>query len=117
MKKVKNILTGSLAVLLASTLITTLDKKEADAKSEKEISASEYYNKELASELKGLIAELNVKELATGNMEPYFKRQVKLYGYKAKLALKSNDFTKMSVATNELKKIYKEMDEARGYNR
>ncbi|MQH48791.1 hypothetical protein EI044_26275, partial [Escherichia coli] len=56
--------------------------------------------------------ELNVNVLATGSLDPYYKRNVLMYGFKAKMALKSKNYSKMSIAKEELENIYREIDEA-----
>ncbi|EOA9720546.1 TPA: complement inhibitor SCIN-A [Staphylococcus aureus] len=105
MKIRKSILAGTLAIVLASPLVTNLDKNEAQA-------SNEYQNEKLANELKSLLDELNVNELATGSLNTYYKRTIKISGQKAMYALKSKDFKKMSEAKYQLQKIYNEIDEA-----
>ena len=40
-------------------------------------SSNEYQNEKLANELKSLLDELNVNELATGSLNTYYKRTIK----------------------------------------
>ncbi len=110
MKIRKSILAGTLAIVLASPLVTNLDKNEAQASTSLPTS-NEYQNEKLANELKSLLDELNVNELATGSLNTYYKRTIKISGQKA-MALKSKDFKKMSEAKYQLQKIYNEIDEA-----
>ncbi|MEG3217018.1 complement inhibitor SCIN family protein [Staphylococcus aureus] len=84
----------------------------AKASTYKQITANEYYDQKLAKELKGLLDELNVNVLATGSLDPYYKRNVLMYGFKAKMALKSKNYSKMSIAKEELENFYREIDEA-----
>ncbi|WRN08167.1 complement inhibitor SCIN [Staphylococcus aureus] len=111
MKIRKSILAGTLAIVLASPLVTNLDKNEAQASTSLPTS-NEYQNEKLANELKSLLDELNVNELATGSLNTYYKRTIKISGQKAMYALKSKDFKKMSEAKYQLQKIYNEIDEA-----
>ncbi|HCZ3341775.1 TPA: complement inhibitor SCIN-A [Staphylococcus aureus] len=107
----KSILAGTLAIVLASPLVTNLDKNEAQASTSLPTS-NEYQNEKLANELKSLLDELNVNELATGSLNTYYKRTIKISGQKAMYALKSKDFKKMSEAKYQLQKIYNEIHEA-----
>lgn len=93
MKIRKSILAGTLAIVLASPLVTNLDKNEAQASTSLPTS-NEYQNEKLANELKSLLDELNVNELATGSLNTYYKRTIKISGQKAMYALKSKDFKK-----------------------
>ncbi|API79887.1 inhibitor [Staphylococcus argenteus] len=111
MKIRKSILAGTLAIVLASPLVTNLDKNEAQASTSLPTS-NEYQNEKLTNELKSLLNELNVNELATGSLSAYYKRNIKISGQKAMYALKSKDFKKMSEAKHQLQKIYDEIDEA-----
>lgn len=99
MKIRKSILAGTLAIVLASPLVTNLDKNEAQASTSLPTS-NEYQNEKLAN------------ELATGSLNTYYKRTIKISGQKAMYALKSKDFKKMSEAKYQLQKIYNEIDEA-----
>ncbi len=84
MKIRKSILAGTLAIVLASPLVTNLDKNEAQASTSLPTS-NEYQNEKLANELKSLLDELNVNELATGSLNTYYKRTIKISGQKAML--------------------------------
>ena len=75
MKIRKSILAGTLAIVLASPLVTNLDKNEAQASTS--LPTSNEYQKKLANELKSLLDELNVNELATGSLNTYYKRTIK----------------------------------------
>ncbi|HBI0742122.1 complement inhibitor SCIN family protein [Staphylococcus aureus] len=114
MRGKKHIIAGVLVAVLSTPLVTSFDSKEVKAES---IDANTYINQNLEKELRELLNELNVNELATGSLKPYFKRTVKKYGYKAKAALKSKDFTRMSQSKYELQSIYSEIDKALGYER
>ncbi|HHO6256198.1 TPA: complement inhibitor SCIN family protein [Staphylococcus aureus] len=111
MKIKKHIITTTLAIGVAVSSIG-LHEGAAKASTHKQITASEYYDQKLAKELKGLLDELNVNVLATGSLDPYYKRNVLMYGFKAKMALKSKNYSKMSIAKEELENIYREIDEA-----
>lgn len=67
--------------------------------------SNEYQNEKLANELKSLLDELNVNELATGSLNTYYKRTIKISGLKAMYALKSKDFKKMSEAKYQLQRF------------
>ena len=95
MKIRKSILAGTLAIVLASPLVTNLDKNEAQASTSLPTS-NEYQNEKLANE----------------SLNTYYKRTIKISGQKAMYALKSKDFKKMSEAKYQLQKIYNEIDEA-----
>ncbi|AXS25249.1 TPA: complement inhibitor SCIN family protein [Staphylococcus aureus] len=107
----KCIITTTLAIGVAVSSIG-LHEGTAKASTDKQITANEYYDQNLAEELKGLLNELNVNVLATGSLDPYYKRNVLMYGFKAKMALKSKNYSKMSIAKEELENIYREIDEA-----
>ncbi|MCS5349654.1 complement inhibitor SCIN [Staphylococcus aureus] len=112
MKLKKYILTGSLAVLLSTAAVATLDGNKAEASSKDNyLTQSQYHDKKIADELRSLLKELNPNELATGSLSPYYKRTVVMNGYKARAALKSNNFAQMAEAKVALEKIYKEIDE------
>lgn len=111
MKLKKCIITTTLAIGVA-ILSIGLHEGTAKASTDKQITANEYYDQNLAKELKGLLNELNVNVLATGSLDPYYKRNVLMYGFKAKMALKSKNYSKMSIAKEELENIYREIDEA-----
>ncbi|WP_127938680.1 complement inhibitor SCIN family protein [Staphylococcus aureus] len=111
MKIKKHIITTTLAIGVAVSSIG-LHEGTAKATTDKQIDANEYYDQKLAKELKGLLNELNVNVLATGSLDPYYKRNVLMYGFKAKMALKSKNYSKMSIAKNELQDIYNQIDEA-----
>ncbi|MFA0794770.1 complement inhibitor SCIN-A, partial [Staphylococcus aureus] len=101
MKIRKSILAGTLAIVLASPLVTNLDKNEAQASTSLPTS-NEYQNEKLANELKSLLDELNVNELATGSLNTYYKLTIKISCQKAMYALKSKYFKKMSEAKYQL---------------
>ncbi|EZY61621.1 complement inhibitor SCIN family protein [Staphylococcus aureus] len=111
MKIKKYIIATTLAVGVTASAIG-LYEDAAKANTVEKITANEYYDQKLAKELKGLLNELNVNVLATGDLDPYYKRNVLKYGFKAKLALKSKNYSKMSVAKYELQNIYNQIDEA-----
>lgn len=93
MKIRKSILAGTLAIVLASPLVTNLDKNEAQASTSLPTS-NEYQNEKLANELKSLLDELNVNELATGSLNTYYKRTIKISGLKAMYALSQKTLRK-----------------------
>ncbi|AVP36188.1 inhibitor [Staphylococcus felis] len=108
---IKNfIITSTLATVLSTSFVGGLTLGEADAQTTR--TADEYYDATVKQELQALLNDLNVNELATASLEPYYKRSVKRAGYMAKSALRSNDFYQMSRAKYELQKIYDEIDEA-----
>lgn len=107
----KCIITTTLAIGVTVSSIG-LHEGTAKASTYKQITANEYYDQKLAKELKGLLDELNVNVLATGSLDPYYKRNVLMYGFKAKMALKSKNYSKMSIAKEELENFYREIDEA-----
>ncbi|HEC2146961.1 TPA: complement inhibitor SCIN family protein [Staphylococcus delphini] len=111
MKFKKYILSTSVAVILSSTLVTTTTN-QAEASTGNSITASEYYDSVLKSKLQALVSELNVKVLSTSSLEPYYKRQVNVAGFKAKVALKSGNYRKMAEAKANLESVYKEIEEA-----
>ncbi|HHU6751517.1 TPA: complement inhibitor SCIN family protein [Staphylococcus pseudintermedius] len=111
MKFKKYILATSLVAILSSTAVATTTH-QAEAASDNTITANEYYNRLLKSELQSLVSELNVRTLSTASLEPYYKRQINIIGYKAKAALKSGNYGKMEVAKAELEAIYEEIAEA-----
>nr|WFO04155.1 complement inhibitor SCIN family protein [Staphylococcus aureus] len=92
MKFKKYILTGTLALLLSSTGIATIEGNKADASSlDKYLTESQFHDKRIAEEYKKLTIMMNE--------------------YRAKAALKKNDFVSMADAKVALEKIYKEIDE------
>ena len=103
MKIRKSILAGTLAIVLASPLVTNLDKNEAQASTSLPTS-NEYQNEKLANELKSLLDELNVNELATGSLNTYYKRTIK-FQVKSNVCSKSKDFKKMSEAKYQLQRF------------
>ncbi|MBJ6153955.1 complement inhibitor SCIN family protein, partial [Staphylococcus aureus] len=105
MKIKKYIVATTLAIGVTASGIG-LYEGTAKASTAEQITANEYHNKKIVNELKGLLNELNVNVLVTGSLDPYYKRNVLMYGFKAKLALKSNNYAKMSIAKNELQDIY-----------
>ncbi|HGO1493715.1 TPA: complement inhibitor SCIN family protein [Staphylococcus aureus] len=111
MKLKKYIITTTLAIGVTVSSIG-LHEGTAKASTYKQITANEYYDQKLAKELKGLLDELNVNVLATGSLDPYYKRNVLMYSFKAKMALKSKNYSKMSIAKEELENFYREIDEA-----
>lgn len=107
-----NILTGTLALLLSSTAIATIEGNKADASSKKDyIIQSEFHDKRIAEELRTLLNKSNVYALAAGSLNPYYKRTIMMNEYRAKAALKSNNFAKMADAKVALEKICKEINE------
>ncbi|HDJ3211150.1 TPA: complement inhibitor SCIN family protein, partial [Staphylococcus aureus] len=61
MKFKKYILTGTLALLLSSTAIATIEGNKADASSKKDyIIQSEFHDKRIAEELRTLLNKSNV---------------------------------------------------------
>ncbi|HFV7279528.1 TPA: complement inhibitor SCIN family protein [Staphylococcus aureus] len=112
MKFKKYILTGTLALLLSSTAIATIEGNKADASSKKDyIIQSEFHDKRIAEELRTLLNKSNVYALAAGSLNPYYKRKIMMNEYRAKAALKSNNFAKMADAKVALEKICKEINE------
>ena len=111
MKFKKYIVAGTLAVLLSTTAVSTLDGNKADASSKDYIIQSEFHDKRIAEELKSLLDQSNVNDLAAGSLNPYYKRMIMMNQYRAKAALKSNNFAKMAEAKVGLENIYKEIDE------
>ncbi len=112
MKFKKYIVAGTLAVLLSTTAVSTLDGNKADASSKKDyIIQSEFHDKQIAEELKSLLDQSYVNDLAAGSLNPYYKRMIMMNQYRAKAALKSNNFAKMAEAKVGLENIYKEIDE------
>ncbi|HHV8921005.1 TPA: complement inhibitor SCIN family protein [Staphylococcus aureus] len=112
MKIKKYILTGTLALLLSSTVIATIEGNKAEASSKKDyIIQSEFHDKRIAEELKSLLNQANVYDLAAGSLNRYYKRTIMMNEYRAKAALKKNDFLSMAEAKVGLEKIYKEIDE------
>ncbi|MGF4032513.1 complement inhibitor SCIN-B [Staphylococcus aureus] len=108
MKFKKYILTGTLALLLSSTGIATIEGNKADASSlDKYLTESQ----RIAEELRTLLNKSNVYALAAGSLNPYYKRTIMMNEYRAKAALKKNDFVSMADAKVALEKIYKEIDE------
>lgn len=93
MKIRKSILAGTLAIVLASPLVTNLDKNEAQASTSLPTS-NEYQNEKLANELKSLLDELNVNELATGSLNTYYKRTIKISGQKQCMLLSQKTLRK-----------------------
>ncbi|CDR24125.1 complement inhibitor SCIN family protein [Staphylococcus schweitzeri] len=111
MKVKKYILTGSLALLLTSTAVSSLEGNKAEASSKDNyLTQSQYHDKRIAEELKSLLNKLNPYDLASGSLNPYYKRTIMMNGYKAKAALKSNNYAKMAEAKVALENIYKEID-------
>ncbi|HDP5854975.1 complement inhibitor SCIN family protein [Staphylococcus aureus] len=111
MKLKKCIMTTALAVGVAASSIGVYEGS-AKASTDKQITANQYYDQKLAKELKDSLNKLNVYVLATGSLEPYYERNVLMYGFKAKMALKSKNYSKMSIAKEQLENIYREIDEA-----
>ncbi|SGW46645.1 complement inhibitor SCIN family protein [Staphylococcus argenteus] len=112
MKLKKYILAGSLAVLLSTTAVATLEGNKAETSSyNNNLTQSQYHDNKIADELRSLLNELNPNELATGSLSAYYKRTIVMNGYKARAALKSNNFAQMAEAKVALEKIYKEIDE------
>ncbi|MDU0416741.1 complement inhibitor SCIN-B [Staphylococcus aureus] len=112
MKFKKYILTGTLALLLSSTAIATIEGNKADASSlDKYLTESQFHDKRIAEELRTLLNKSNVYALAAGSLNPYHKRTIMMNEYRAKAALKKNDFVSMADAKVALEKIYKEIDE------
>ncbi|MCM0451172.1 complement inhibitor SCIN family protein [Staphylococcus aureus] len=107
----KCIVTTALAIGVAASSIGVYEGS-AKASTDKQITANEYYDQKLAKELKDLLNELNVNVLATSSLDPYYKRNVQMYGFKAKMVVKSKNYSKMSIAKEELENIYREIDEA-----
>ncbi|HDY4441186.1 TPA: complement inhibitor SCIN family protein [Staphylococcus aureus] len=112
MKIKKYILAGSLAVLLSTTAVSTLNGNKAEASSyDNYLTQSKYHDKKIAEELKSLLDQSYVNDLAAGSLNPYYKRTIMMNQYRAKAALKSNNFAKMAEAKVGLENIYKEIDE------
>ncbi|MGZ1847803.1 complement inhibitor SCIN family protein [Staphylococcus argenteus] len=112
MKLKKYILAGSLAVLLSTTAVATLEGNKAEASSyDNYLTQSQYHDKKIADELKSLLNELNPYDLAAGSLNLYYKRMIMMNEYRAKAALKKNDFKSMAEVKVALEKIYKEIDE------
>ncbi|PCF41199.1 complement inhibitor SCIN family protein [Staphylococcus delphini] len=110
MKFKKYILATSLVAILSSTAVaTTTYQAEAAGNT---TTANEHYNRVLKSELQTLVNELNFRALSTAGLEPYYKRQINVAGFKAKVALKSGNYRKMAEAKAELEEIYEEVAEA-----
>ncbi|ONH14659.1 complement inhibitor SCIN family protein, partial [Staphylococcus aureus] len=82
MKFKKYILTGTLALLLSSTAIATIEGNKADASSKKDyIIQSEFHDKRIAEELKSLLDQSYVNDLAAGSLNPYYKRTIMMNQY------------------------------------
>ncbi|PZJ70102.1 complement inhibitor SCIN family protein [Staphylococcus aureus] len=112
MKIKKYILSGSLAVLLSTTIVATIEGNKAEASSKKDyLIQSEFHDKRIADELKFLLSQSGVYDLAAGSLNPYYKLMIMMNEYRAKAALRSNNFDKMAEAKVALEKIYKEIDE------
>ncbi|HHO6607057.1 TPA: complement inhibitor SCIN [Staphylococcus aureus] len=112
MKLKKYILTGTLALLLSSTAIATLEGNKAEASSyDNYLTESQFHDKRIAEELRTLLNKSNVYTLAAGSLNPYYKRTIMMNEYRAKAALRSNNFDKMAEAKVALEKIYKEIYE------
>ncbi|HDP2765899.1 TPA: complement inhibitor SCIN [Staphylococcus aureus] len=112
MKLKKYILTGTLALLLSSTAIATLEGNKAEASSyDNYLTESQFHDKRIAEELRTLLNKSNVYALAAGSLNPYYKRTIMMNEYRAKAALRSNNFDKMAEAKVALEKIYKEIYE------
>ncbi|ARJ50970.1 complement inhibitor SCIN family protein [Staphylococcus lutrae] len=111
MKFKKYILATSLVAMLSSTAVA-ITAYEFEAAAESHVTASDHYDRALKSELQELVNELNFRALSTAGLEPYYKRQVNVAGFKAKVALKSGNYHKMAVAKAELENIYEEISEA-----
>ncbi|HCD1989847.1 TPA: complement inhibitor SCIN family protein [Staphylococcus aureus] len=112
MKIKKYILAGSLAVLLSTTAVSTLNGNKAEASSQKDyLIQSQFHDKKIAEELKSLLRQSNVYDLAAGSLNRYYKRTIMMNEYRAKAALKKNDFKSMAEAKVGLENIYKEIDE------
>ncbi|HBC4173820.1 TPA: complement inhibitor SCIN family protein [Staphylococcus aureus] len=112
MKIKKYILAGSLAVLLSTTAVSTLNGNKAEASSQKDyLIQSQFHDKKIAEELKSLLRQSNVYDLAAGSLNRYYKRTIMMNQYRAKAALKKNDFKSMAEAKVGLENIYKEIDE------
>ncbi|HCV8486178.1 TPA: complement inhibitor SCIN family protein [Staphylococcus aureus] len=112
MKFKKYILTGTLALLLSSTAIATLEGNKVEASSKKDyIIQSEYHDKQIADELRSLLNKSNVYDLAAGSLNRYYKQTIMMNEDRAKAALRSNNFDKMAEAKVALEKIYKEIYE------
>ncbi|EOT0257953.1 complement inhibitor SCIN family protein [Staphylococcus aureus] len=107
----KCIVTTALAIGVAASSIGVYEGS-AKASTDKQITANEYYDQKLAKELKDLLNELNVNVLATSSLDPYYKRNVQMYDFKAKMVVKSKNYLKMSIAKEEFENIYREIDEA-----
>ena len=73
--------------------------------------SNEYQNEKLANELKSLLDELNVNELATGSLNTYYKRTIKISGQKQCMLLSQKTLrnVRSKISTS---KIYNEIDEA-----
>ncbi|HDZ6036999.1 TPA: complement inhibitor SCIN family protein [Staphylococcus aureus] len=112
MKFKKYIVAGTLAVLLSTTAVSTLDGNKADASShDNYLTQSKYHDKKIAEELKSLLRQSSVYDLAAGSLNRYYKRTIMMNEYRAKAALKKNDFKSMAEAKVALENIYKEIDE------
>ncbi|HDG7295209.1 TPA: complement inhibitor SCIN-B [Staphylococcus aureus] len=111
MKFKKYILTGTLALLLSSTGIATIEGNKADASSLDKYLTESQFHERIAEELRTLLNKSNVYALAAGSLNPYYKRTIMMNEYRAKAALKKNDFVSMADAKVALEKIYKEIDE------
>lgn len=61
--------------------------------------------------MKSLLRQSNVYDLAAGSLNRYYKRTIMMNEYRAKAALKKNDFKSMAEAKVALENIYKEIDE------
>ncbi len=105
MKIKKYILAGSLAVLLSTTAVSTLNGNKAEASSQKDyLIQSQFHDKKIAEELKSLLRQSNVYDLAAGSLNRYYKRTIMMNEYRAKAALKKNDFVSMADAKVALEK-------------
>ncbi|WP_244898622.1 complement inhibitor SCIN family protein [Staphylococcus lutrae] len=92
---------------MATSFVSTLPTQKVEAATYSD--ANTYYNAKLKEELQLLVNDLNSFELATGSLELYYKRTIKKAGYKAKVALRSNNYTLMSEAKYELEALYEDI--------
>ena len=63
----------------------------------------------IAEELKSLLRQSNVYDLAAGSLNRYYKRTIMMNEYRAKAALKKNDFVSMADAKVALEKYTKKL--------
>ena len=74
--------------------------------------SNEYQNEKLANELKSLLDELNVNELATGSLNTYYKRTIKISGQKQCMLLSQKTLRKCQKQNINFKRFITKIGEA-----